>query len=96
MTIQAPRIKADYTFLGWNTKADGSGDTIHVGDPYTIKTTADTLYALATYDGTLQVAISFIGKDGKRYYLNHPGAAAPRYSRARHYDNWETTWQGMA
>ena len=96
VTIQAPRIKADYTFLGWTTKADGSGDTIHVGDPYTIKTTADTLYALATYDGTLQVAISFIGKDGKRYYLNHPGAAAPRYSRARHYDNWETTWQGMA
>ena len=96
VTIQAPRIKADYKFLGWSKNKNGSGDTIHVGDPYTIKTTADTLYALATYEGTLQVAISFIGKDGKRYYLNHPGAMAPRYSRARHYANWETTWQGMA
>ncbi len=95
VTIQAPRIKEGYTFYGWSKNANGSGDTIHIGDPYTITTAADTLYALATYNGTLQVAISFMQGD-KRYFLTHPNSSAPRYARARHFDNWEETWQGMA
>lgn len=94
VTIQAPRIKAGYTFLGWSKNANGSGDTIHIGDTYEIQTAADTLYALATYNGTLQVAISFMQGD-KRYFLTHPNSSAPRYARARHFENWENTWQGM-
>jgi len=44
-----------------------------------------TLYAKATYTGTIHVALSFMHSDGKRYFLTHPGAEAPRYSRARPY-----------
>ncbi len=104
VTIMEPRIKPEYTFLGWNTKADGSGDTLHVGDkidlaslPTGISLTGDTalnLYALARYDGTLQMAISFM-QGGKRYFLTHPGREAPRYANARHFEHWENTWQGM-
>lgn len=104
VTIMEPRINPEYTFLGWNTKADGSGDTLHVGDeidfkslPTGISLTGDTalnLYALARYDGTLQMAISFL-QGGKRYFLTHPGREAPRYARARHFEHWENTWQGM-
>ena len=100
--VQAPRLKAGYTFDGWNTKSDGSGDTIQANTVLTLASVSwlgDTvlnLYALAHYEGTLQVAISFIHPtDKKRYYLTHPGAAAPRYARARHFEDWENTWQGM-
>lgn len=106
LTIMEPRIKPEYTFLGWNTKADGSGDTLKIGDKVNLATlkeskklTGDTvlnLYALAKYEGTLQMAISFIHPtDGKRYFLTHPNRESPRFARARHFDSWENTWQGM-
>lgn len=100
--VQAPRLKAGYVFDGWNTSSDGSGDTIRANTVLTladitwIGDTVFNLYALAHYEGTLQVAISFIHPtDKKRYYLTHPNSQAPRYARARHFEDWENTWQGM-
>ena len=95
--VESPRIKSEYTFLGWNTAADGSGDPYMPGDTYTFAGDGEvTLYAQGTYDGTYNVALSFIHPtDGKRYFMTHPGTAAPRYSRARHYDDWTNVWQGM-
>ena len=104
---EAHRLKSDYTFLGWNTKADGSGHTFAVGStinlrslPAGVTLTGDTvlnLYAQATYTGTYNVALSFVHPtDGKRYFLTHPGTATPRYSRARHFGDWTNVWQGMA
>lgn len=100
--VQAPRLKAGYVFDGWNTSSDGSGDTIRANTVLTladitwIGDTVFNLYALAHYEGTLQVAISFIHPtDKKRYYLTHPNTSAPRYARARHFEDWENTWQGM-
>ena len=91
LTIKEPRIKPEYTFLGWNTKADGSGDTLKIGDKVNLATlkeskklTGDTvlnLYALAKYEGTLQMAISFIHPtDRKRYFLTHPNRESPRFA----------------
>ena len=97
LNVEAHRLKPDYTFLGWNTAADGSGTMYQPDDTYTFAGDGEvTLYAQATYTGTYNVAISFTKDDGKRYFLTHPGTAAPRYSRARHYDDWTNVWQGMA
>ena len=95
--IQAPRIKAGYTFNGWTKNATPGEGEKHYKEGDTIRLSAGktTLYAQATYNGTLQVAISFMQGD-KRYFLTHPNSSAPRYARARHFDNWEETWQGMA
>ena len=96
VVLMAPRIKPEYTFLGWNTKADGSGTNYAIGATYTFTDAgADTLYAQARYDGTLHIAISFL-QGGKRYFLTHPGTGTGfRYARARHFDSWVNTWQGM-
>ena len=97
VTLLAPRIKPGYTFYGWSRNADGSGDTLKVGDKFTFTGPGEVkLYALATYEGTLQIAISFKKADGKRYFLTHPGTGTGfRYARARHFDSWVNTWQGM-
>ena len=103
ITVQAPRLKAGYVFDGWNTRSDGKGDTIQANTVLTLASvpwhgdTVYNLYALAHYDGTLQIALSFIHPtDKKRYFLTHPSSQAPRYARARHFEDWESTWQGMA
>ena len=107
VTIEASRLKAGYEFDGWTTAADGSGHTYQPGDVVDFDNLPGDvtlergdsvlhLYAQAHYNGTLQVAISFINPvDSKRYFLTHPNSSAPRYARARHFENWETTWQGM-
>lgn len=97
VVLMEPRIKPDYKFLGWDTKADGTGTRYQIGDPYTFSGTGEVkLYAQAEYEGTLQIAISFL-RAGKRYFLTHPGTGTGefRYARARHFDNWDNTWQGM-
>lgn len=106
VVIQENRLKAGYEFLGWSTSPTGDADPAYAPgttvDLRTVLASAPevdgkktlTLYAQATYNGTLQVAISFMQGD-KRYFLTHPNSSAPRYARARHFDNWETTWQGM-
>lgn len=93
--VEYPRLKTGYTFDGWTTNSDGSGTRYRPGDIVELAGGETVLYAQAHYDGTLQVAISFM-QGGKRYYLTHPNTSAPRYARARHFDNWEETWQGMA
>ena len=103
VTVLNHRLKGGYTFNGWNTQADGNGTSYTVNQVVDLasilpedKDSTLTLYAQATYNGTLQVAISFINPaDDKRYFITHPNSSAPRYARARHFDNWETTWQGM-
>ena len=94
--VERPRLNTGYTFDGWNTKADGSGDTIQPGTILTLSEGDTVLYALAHYDGEYNIAISFIHPtDGNRYFLQHPGAAAPRYARARTFSEWTNVWQGM-
>ena len=97
VTLMFPRLKRGYTFTGWNTAEDGSGTLYTAGATFTFTSDGEvTLYAQGTYDGTYNVALSFINPtDNKRYFLTHPGAAAPRYSRARHYEDWTNVWQGM-
>jgi len=102
MTVMSPRLKRGYTFTGWNTAADGTGVAFAANQELTISSltwigdTVINLYAQGTYDGTYNVAMSFINPtDNKRYFMTHPGAAAPRYSRARHYEDWTNVWQGM-
>ncbi len=96
VTVQAPRIKAGYTFNGWTKHATPSEGEKHykTGDTIRLAAGTTTLYAQAHYNGTLQVAISFM-QGGKRYFLTHPNTSAPRYARARTFDSWENTWQGM-
>ena len=53
------------------------------------------LYAKAVYRGTINVAFSFLKEDGKRYFLTHP-AQAPRFARARTFDDWTNVYQGMS
>ena len=96
VTVQAPRIKAGYTFNGWTKHATPSEGEKHykAGDTIRLAAGTTTLYVQAHYNGTLQVAISFM-QGGKRYFLTHPNTSAPRYARARTFDSWENTWQGM-
>ncbi len=96
VTVQRPRLKQGFAFREWNTQADGKGTSYAPG--YVIADLpvgTTTLYAIAEFATTYDVALSFVHSDGKRYFLNHPGTAAPRFARARHYDDWTNVWQGM-
>ena len=101
LTVQDARLLEGYNFTGWNTAADGSGKAYAVGDKVrfdSLYTAASTyvldLYAQATYTGDINVAISFLKNDGKRYFMTLSGEA-PRYAKTRHFDDWTRTWQGM-
>ena len=96
--VQAPRLLQGYEFTEWNTAADGSGTPYHPGDSIDLNTVHNqTLYAIAEYKGGIGIAISFLHPtDGKRYFLTHPGTAAPRFARARYIEDWTNAWQGMA
>ena len=96
VTVEEPRLEGGFNFTGWNTAPDGSGTTYLPGATLNLPEGTTTLYAIATYSGTYHVALSFVKDDGKRYFLTHPGSAAPRYSRARCIDDWTNAWQGMA
>ena len=96
VTIREARLVKGFTFHGWTTNADGTGTLYHPGDVVNLPTGPITLYAKATYTGTIHVALSFVKNDGKRYFLTHPGTAAPRFSRARYIADWTNAWQGMA
>ena len=95
--VENPRLKAGYTFDGWTrVKVPGVGDKVYsAGDTIQLSAGETVLYAQAHYEGTLQVAISFMGEDDKRYFLTHPNTSAPRYARARTFEDWENVWQGM-
>ncbi len=97
--VQEPRLLAGYKFTKWTTNADGTGDSYYPGDEITLDSGSVPsvlhLYAQAKYEGIINVAISFVHEDGKRYFLTQPGEA-PRYARARHFDDWTHVWQGMA
>ena len=93
--IEEDRLVGGFAFEGWTTNPDGTGTLYHKGDVVNLEAGELTLYAKATYTGTIHVALSFMHSDGKRYFMTHPGAVAPRYSRARHIDDWTDAWQGM-
>ena len=84
-TSKTPRVGQEINLRslpeGLTLKHGATGDTLH-------------LYAKATYKGAINVAISFLKEDGKRYFLTHPGGA-PRYARARHYSDWTNVRQGI-
>ena len=95
--VSAPRLIEGYRFEGWATNPEGTGILYQEGDTVDVSGGKVTLYAKAEYEGSINIAISFIHPvDGKRYFLTHPGTAAPRYARARHIADWTNTWQGMA
>ena len=96
VTIREARLVKGFTFHGWTTNANGTGTLYTPGQVVNLPTGTTTLYAKATYTGTIHVALSFVKNDGKRYFLTHPGTAAPRFSRARYIAEWTNAWQGMA
>ena len=96
VTIREPRLVKGFDFLGWTTNADGTGTLYTPGQVVELPEGTTTLYAKATYTGTIHVALSFKKADGKRYFLTHPGTAAPRFSRARYIKDWTDAYQGMA
>ena len=96
VAIREPRLVKGFTFHGWAENPEGTGTLHQPGDSIDLPAGTTTLYAKATYTGTIHVALSFLKEDGKRYFLTHPGSAAPRYSRARHIDEWTDAYQGMA
>ncbi len=96
VTIREARLVKGFTFHGWTTNPDGTGTLYTPGQVVNLTERITTLYAKATYTGTIHVALSFVKNDGKRYFLTHPGTAAPRFSRARYIADWTNAWQGMA
>lgn len=87
--------------------ADSTSKTYRVGQEINLISLPDGLslvndsvlylYAKARYTGTINVALSFINEsDGKRYFLTNPNDQAPRFARARHFDDWTNVWQGMS
>ena len=96
VTIREARLVKGFDFIGWTTNADGTGTLYRPGDVFNLPAGTTTLYAKATYTGTIHVALSFKKADGKRYFLTHPGTAAPRFSRARSIAEWTDAYQGMA
>ena len=96
VVVREPRLVGGFEFHGWNKQANGSGKTYLPGDTINLSEGLTTLYAQAEYTGTIHVALSFKKADGKRYFLTHPGTAAPRFSRARYIKDWTNAYQGMA
>ena len=100
--LSEPRLLAGYDFKEWNTSSDGKGDSYAPGDTVTFSDSDGDgkdsliLYAQAKYTGGIGVAISFMKDDGKRYFLTHPNTSAPRYAKARHFNDWTDTYQGMS
>ena len=95
VAVRDARLVKGFTFEGWTTNADGTGTLYHPGDSIDLPSGTTTLYAKATYTGTIHVALSFKKADGKTYFLTHPGSASPRFSRARHIEDWTDAYQGM-
>ena len=96
VTVQAPRLLGDYEFICWTNVPDttvGAFTKYNVGESVTLSGEL-VLYAQARYKGSINVAISFLKEDGKRYFLTHPGGA-PRYARARYYNDWTNVRQGI-
>ena len=102
VAVQAPRLLGDYAFICWTDVADTTGQTegvdyhkYHAGDSVTLSGVMN-LYAQAKYNGSINLAISFVKEsDGKRYFLTHPGTA-PRFARARTFEEWTDVYQGMS
>lgn len=105
VVVQAPQLLQGYEFYGWNTTADTTqGTLISVGtvinfinslpSGVTLQDNVLKLYAKARYTGSINVAISFVKDDGKRYFMSFPSSGSA-YARAQHYKEWTNTWQGM-
>ena len=95
VAVRDARLVKGFTFHGWATSPDGDV-SYRPGDSIDLVPGTTTLYAKATYTGTIHVALSFKKADGKRYFLTHPGTAAPRFSHARYIKDWTDAYQGMA
>ena len=85
------------------SKTPRVGQTLNLASPGAgLVLQGDTLlhlYAKAVYTGDINVAISFVKEDGKRYFLTHPNSSAPRFARARTFgtaEDWTNVYQGMS
>ena len=106
VAVQAPRLLGDYEFICWTNVPDttaGEFTKYNVGDPIDLSTIPEVdgkrvlvLYAQAQYKGSINVAISFLKEDGKRYFLTHPNTTAPRFARSRTFTDWTNVYQGMS
>ena len=96
VTIREARLVKGFEFEGWTTNPDGTGTLYTPDQVVNLPAGTTTLYAKATYTGTIHVALSFKKADGKRYFMTHPGTAAPRFSHARYINDWTDAYQGMA
>ncbi len=105
VVLSEARLLEGYEFLGWYTLADTTTGSFTKYKPGDVVTFSDSdgdgkdsliLYAQAKYTGGIGVAISFMKDDGKRYFLTHPNTSAPRYAKARHFNDWTDTYQGMS
>ncbi|MCR4664365.1 MAG: InlB B-repeat-containing protein, partial [Paludibacteraceae bacterium] len=95
VTVENPRLVKGFDFLGWATTPNGIPDPRYApGNVVSLEEGELTLYAIATYTGTIHVAFSFM-QGGERYFLTHPGTAS-RYASARTASDWTNMWQGMA
>ena len=110
VAIEDHRLIQGYDFICWTDVPDTSklapaevaSHKYHPGDLVDLSTIPVVngkrilhLYAQAKYTGYINVAISFLKEDGKRYFVTHPGQASPRYARARHFEDWTEVRQGM-
>ena len=102
VVLSEARLLDGYEFLGWYTLADTTTGSFTKYKPGAVVDLRDfagdslILYAQAKYTGSISVAISFMKDDGKRYFLTHPNASAPRFAKARHFADWTDTYQGMS
>ena len=104
VAVQPHGLIQGYKFICWTNVPDttvGAFTKYQPGDSVDLSTVPVVdgkrilhLYAQAKYTGTINVAVSFM-KDGQRYFLTHPSITAPRYARARHFDDWTEVRQGL-
>ncbi|WP_144744295.1 SHIRT domain-containing protein [Enorma burkinafasonensis] len=71
--------RVGYTFTGWNTEADGSGDDVAAGDEYTLTAGEDVLYAQweCTAEPLVPTAVSLTAYEGGAGSSANPDDALP-------------------
>jgi uncharacterized repeat protein (TIGR02543 family) len=71
-------VYTGYSFVGWQTKADGSGTTYKAGQTFSKPSTATTLYAL--WSGGQAYAVNYMGGSAgtiSQYTIGPKGALTP-------------------
>jgi len=56
-------VRKGATFTGWNTRADGSGESYEAGDPISLTKASTTLYAQWSFPGEIELTIKLVNLD---------------------------------